>query len=250
VLTFSSSGYETQRLVYQGAQSGGNVIENQQICYNNNTTSCPTATVTAPITQRSVSQNLSGTGGKVSKRSTNYNTVGLPTEIDDYDWGAATPTRKTTISYASLTNGILDRPAQISVGPGSSNFDTVETDYNSDGELYRVTQPYQASAGATNSSAPATTYTNYDGLGRVGTVTDGGGGVTSFTYSQNITTRSITPAPTWDNETAKTWAFQTDGLGRLANVCEVAEQIHRGVPAGSTIRRGCGRSIHTILSTI
>lgn len=194
VVTFSSSGYETQRQVYQGAQSGGNVIQSQITCYNNNTTNCPAATVTAPITQRTVSQNLTGTGGKVSKQSTTYNTAGLPTEVDDFDWGATTPARKTIISYASLTNGILDRPSQISV-KDASNAVWAQTTYTYDEGTPQPTTGTQQHQSVTGSRGNPTTISylagstsltkhfSYYDTGNVYQATDVNGAVTTYSYS-------------------------------------------------------------------
>src|SRR5207302_11018334 len=57
------------------------------------------------------------------KTETFYNRYGLVTETDEYDCGSgappASPTRKTLIAYASLGNGIVDRPATITVCTGS-----------------------------------------------------------------------------------------------------------------------------------
>ncbi len=51
-------------------------------------------------------------------------------------------------------------------GPGATNYDTAETDYDIMGRPARSTMPFSASAGTTNSSAPGAT-TTYDALGRV-----------------------------------------------------------------------------------
>jgi RHS repeat-associated protein len=112
---------------------------------------------------------------------------------------------------------------QTRQAPGSSNFDSMETDYDALGRVSRVTLPYSGTAGQTNSSVAATT-TTYDALGRPLTVLDGGNGSTSYFYgntgSQNqdvLITRS--PAPTGENTKRRQLEF--DALGRLTSACEL-----------------------------
>ena len=71
-------------------------------------------------------------------------------------------------------------------GPGTGSYDTVETDYNNLGQPYRFTMPYTAgpSPSSQNTTIASTTKT-FDVLGRVLTITDGGGGTVSNTYSKN-----------------------------------------------------------------
>jgi len=101
--------------------------------------------------------------------------------------------------------------------PSSSNYDSVETDYDSLGRPYRATVPYSGTAGQTGSGA-ATTAT-YDALSRPLTVTDGGGGTAAYTYTQNDILSTVSPAPTGEN--AKRRQSEYDGLGRLTSVCEL-----------------------------
>jgi RHS repeat-associated protein len=137
-----------------------------------------------------------------------------PTSFQRWIWDTGSSVDSFLTTYDSLGRVHVQ---QRENAPNSTTWDSVETDYNSVGEISRITQPYNQSTGGTNGTAPATTYT-YDGMGRVRTVTDDGGGVTSFTYSQNIVTRSITPVPT--GESGKSWVFRLDGLGRMTDVCE------------------------------
>ena len=112
---------------------------------------------------------------------------------------------------------------QTRQSPSSSNFDSVETDYDSLGRTSRVTLPYQGTAGQTNSSVASTT-TTYDALSRPLTALDGGGGSTVYFYgnpgSQNQDVY-ITRNPQPSGENAKRRQFEYDGLGRLASVCEL-----------------------------
>jgi RHS repeat-associated protein len=86
------------------------------------------------------------------------------------------------------------------------------------GQPSRSTMLFQAAAGTTNSSAPATT-TVYDALGRPTLLTDGGGGTISYTYTGNDVLQVVGPAPSGEHTKQK--QFEYDGLGRLSSVCEV-----------------------------
>jgi RHS repeat-associated protein len=108
--------------------------------------------------------------------------------------------------------------SQLREGPSSGIYDSVETDYDSDGRLSRITLPYQAGAGVTNSSAPSTV-TTYDALGRKYQVTDSATKTVTYTYSQDDTYRTVGPAPPGENTKRK--QFEYDALGRLLSVCEV-----------------------------
>ena len=119
--------------------------------------------------------------------------------------------------------------------PGASSYDSTETDYDALGRTYRVTVPFTGTAGQTNSSAPATT-TTYDSLSRPLTVTDGGGGVTNYSYSQNDVLVTVSPAPGGEN--VKSRQLEYDGLGRLSSVCEVTSVSGSGSCSQKTAATG------------
>src|SRR3989441_9618456 len=113
--------YETQRKAYQGSST---LLQTVNTCYNGSAIPCTDIAVTLPITRRTVIlQPDSGT--LQSKTDTFYNSYGLVTETDEYDFGSgappASPTRKTLITYASLGNGIVDRPATITICTASGS---------------------------------------------------------------------------------------------------------------------------------
>ena len=141
-----------------------------------------------------------------------------------------------TVDVRSTVDG-LGRPIlqQKKQAPGSGNYDTVETDYDSLGRVAKVSLPFSASAGGTNSSAPGTS-TQYDALNRPTSVTDSGGLSTSYTYTQNDTYVSIGPAPSGEN--AKRQQLEYDGLGRLTSVCEITSASDSGTCAQQTTQTG------------
>jgi RHS repeat-associated protein len=121
----------------------------------------------------------------------------------------------------------LGRPhvAQIKQGPGATNYDSVETDFDVVGRPSRATMPYSGTAGQTNSSGPATT-TTYDALNRPLLITDAGNGTVSYTYAQNDVLVAVGPAPTGEN--TKQRQLEYDALGRLTSVCEITSAAGSG----------------------
>ena len=118
--------------------------------------------------------------------------------------------------------------AQVKESPSSSTYDSVESDYNSLGRPDRSTLPYNGTAGQTSSSAPSAT-TIYDALGRPTSVTDGGSGNMSYSYTQNDTYETAGPAPMGENTKRKQMEY--DALGRLTSACEVTSATGSGTCA-------------------
>jgi RHS repeat-associated protein len=124
---------------------------------------------------------------------------------------------------------------QTRQSPSSSVFDTVETDYDNLGRVSRITLPYVATAGVTNSTAPAST-TTYDALNRLLQVTDGGGGYFSESYNQNDVFVTQGPAPTGEN--AKRRQLEYDAMGRLASICEITSATQSGACGQTSSQTG------------
>jgi RHS repeat-associated protein len=125
--------------------------------------------------------------------------------------------------------------AQGKESPSSSTYDSVETDYDSDGRPDRNTLPYAGTAGQTSSTAPGSS-ASYDALGRKSQVTNSGGLNTTFTHTQNDTYVSVGPAPTGEN--AKRKQFEYDALHRLTSICEVTSATGSGTCAQTSSQTG------------
>jgi RHS repeat-associated protein len=124
---------------------------------------------------------------------------------------------------------------QTRQAPGSSNFDSIETDYDSLGRPNRITVPYVGTAGQTSSSAPATT-TTYDAISRPLLVTDAGAGYTSYSYPQNDVITTVGPSPTGEN--TKRRQLEYDALGMLTSVCEITNATGSGACGQHTSQTG------------
>jgi RHS repeat-associated protein len=116
--------------------------------------------------------------------------------------------------------------AQLRETPGGTNFDSTETDHDTFGRVSRVTLPYVAASGVTNSSAPAK-FTIYDALNRVLKISDSSTGYRSFSYSQNDVYVTRGPAATGEIN-PKRRQEEYDALGRLTSVCEITSAAGSG----------------------
>jgi len=115
-------------------------------------------------------------------------------------------------------------------GPASntSTFDSIQSSYswNATGVFTTQSMPYSGAAGASAPGGTAVTTTQSDALGRSLTVTDAGGGTTSYSYSLNDVIVTVSPAPTGEN--TKRRQLEYDGLGRLTSVCEITSASGSG----------------------
>lgn len=114
--------YETQRQTYQGS-TGGTLLQTTNTCYNAATAPCTGTAIVLPIAQRTVLTQL-GSNGLQQENVYAYNSYGLPTEKDVFDYASGTPTTtlsKIIVVYASLGNGIFSMPASVMVQDGGGN---------------------------------------------------------------------------------------------------------------------------------
>jgi RHS repeat-associated protein len=147
----------------------------------------------------------------------------------NFNSGASTVDALTTFDSLGRTSISQRRQA-----PGSTNFDTVSTIYDSNGRLFRKTMPCVQSAG-TACGATGTTFT-YDGAGRSLVATDGGTGTLTYVYTQNDVQQTVGPPPAGEN--AKSKQFEYDGLGRLTSVCEITTAGGSGTCAQTNSQTG------------
>jgi RHS repeat-associated protein len=191
VLNFQGT-YQTERQVYQGAST---LLKTVTTCYNGNTSSCNSTAITLPITQRTIFRQWPG--GLESRSDRFYNSYGLVTEKDEYAYGSGAPgalARKTLTTYATLSNGIFNKPATVTVQDGSGNTKSQTTYTYDQGTVTSTSSTPQlvavsGSRGNTTtisylvqgSTSLSKTYTYYD-TGNLSTATDVNGAVTTYTY--------------------------------------------------------------------
>lgn len=119
----------------------------------------------------------------------------------------------------------LGRPylQQTRQGPGSANFDTVETDYDASGNVSKITVPFTSTLGLGDNSKIGVT-TTYDALHRPLLVTDAGGGTTGYSYTVNDALVTISGTPTTrrangDGRSGKVNVGLRDNGGHSDGVC-------------------------------
>ena len=182
-------------------QGASTVLLQTDTCYNGAVANCTANAVTLPITE--IKKYVTLNNGQQSLSDIFINGVGLPSELDEYDFGAPAHgalLKKTTVAYASLGNGIGAMPSAVTVFDGaglqkaSQGFGYDETAVTptsgvpqhvaisgSRGNLTSVSQWVDTTG--TN----LTTTMVYEDTGNVVTSTDAGGHVTQFSYVDNFT---------------------------------------------------------------
>jgi hypothetical protein len=180
--------YETNRAIYQGSTSGAQLLS-RQTCYNGSPAPCTTTAITTlPITQIDTYETLNGVEEHGS--TLKYNTYGLMTEQDTYDFAGAnsqgnlarptTPMRKELWVYPST--GIVSLLSSDTVQDGSGN------------QISQTTYAYDETAGTGHAALTTTSGLPQHG----GTVGTQRGNLT--TLSQWVNTSGATVSATYSYE--------------------------------------------------
>ena len=159
--------YETQRKAYQGSASSGTLLATIIKCYNRVYASCATTAVSSPIAQTDVYRQLPNGSTRLSQVL--YNSYGLVTEDMEYTYGVATGVapvttsliRETDIAYASLTNGIVNKPSSVTVFDWTNGkpMEIAVATYAYDGTAVTATSGTPQHASITGSRGNLTTLT-------------------------------------------------------------------------------------------
>jgi RHS repeat-associated protein len=190
--TQAAQYYETNRSVYQGPATGTPVVS-RQTCYNGAAAPCTTSPISYPVTQIDTYETLDGI--QTHGGTTKYNSYGLETERDDYDFHAS-PSRGSLLrkevwtygagivglvseddvydgsgSLAGKTTYIYDIgtltassgvPQHVAVSGARGNL-TQMTQYASSGTSYTTNATYEDTGSILTSVAPTGTTTfSYD----------------------------------------------------------------------------------------
>ena len=202
----SGNFYETERDAYQGSTSG-TLLATTYTCYNGSASPCNSTAITLPITRRTEIIQL---GSLQCKHDRFWNSFGMPTETDDYDYASGAPgplLRQTLITYASLGSNLNAFAQTVTVTDGSGNIksrqDTNYDQYSSfTGSNCITGAPQHDDSGhgcsftARANATSVTTYTNpsapsggitqtftYDSLGNVRSTQDALNNTTTLAYS-------------------------------------------------------------------
>jgi RHS repeat-associated protein len=199
-------------------------------------------------------------GAKTQITTANYDSLLRPLEVDSLD-STSTLVGKTTMSYSPYATGSPVQVGQHTYQSASMSSDQ-ETQYDGYGRQSRVevqnatgwyqtdicydangnvsysSYPYQGAGFSSTSKScsanPGNAYTNYDVLGRVHSLSEGGVESVGYTYTGRATrimdTNSVTRIS------------QVDGLGRTAVVCEVTSATP-SYPSGAASPASCGTDI-------
>jgi RHS repeat-associated protein len=198
--------YLINHIQYEGSASGTPLIS-EQSCLNGATPPCTGQSLTLPITSITTTSTLNGTAVKQSALT--FNGYGLLTSDYEYDYGSGSPgaeLSQTTISYAGLTNGIVNRPSTVTtlIPSGSSSVAVSTVSYAYDGNSLTTKTGLPKLAAVTGSrgnltsvqyttgaSSPATITTAqyyYDNAGQVVTSEDENLNQTTYSYDSGTDT--------------------------------------------------------------
>ena len=165
------------------------------------------------------------------------------TQIETYlNFNSGSSTADSLVTLDALGRVHVQQTRQ---GPAasSSNFDSVETDYDALGRPSRTTTLYSGTAGQTTSPTYPATTTTYDPLSRPMTITDAGGGTATYTYSPTSSDVliAIGPIPTGSGENLKQRQYEYNSIGWLTSVCEITSTLPgNGTCAQSTSTQPTG----------
>jgi|SRR5579883_470385 len=116
--------YETQRQTYQLISGTQALLQTINTCYNGAASPCTGTAITLPISRRTQLVAYPDNTGSVCKHDQFFDSYGLQTELDDYDYGSGAPSssptrRQITVYNRSLTNGIVSMPSSTTICNGS-----------------------------------------------------------------------------------------------------------------------------------
>src|SRR6266568_9688036 len=223
--------YETQRKIYQGSTSG-TLLLTTDTCYNGSASPCIGTAFTLPITRRTETIQL---GSLQCKHDRFWNSFGMLTEADDYDYASGAPgplLRQTLITYANLGSNLNAFTQTVTVKDGSgtikSRQDTNYDQYPSGltcitGAPQHDDSGHGCSFTARANATSVTTYTNpagpsggitqnftYDSLGNLRTAQDALNSTTTLAYSPDAWANTACPP------SATTYAFPVSASNALS----------------------------------
>jgi RHS repeat-associated protein len=239
VVNFQTAGspinfYETHRVVNQGTSTS---LLTTDTCYNTATPDCTGTAITPPIL-RVKHYSTVGTA-LTSLTDTSFNSSGLPTEVDEYDFGASphgSSLKKTITTYSTIGVGLAPHTITVQDGGGiqqaltTYDYDGTTTTGTSGvpqhiavgisrGNLTKLTQWV---AGATN---VISTFT-YDDTGNMLTSTDPALNVTQYSYTDNFSDSISRGTLAYLTQTT----FPSTGLPSISHITTAKYEPNTGLP--------------------
>lgn len=222
--------YETNRNVYQGAENGTPVVA-RHTCYNGAASPCITATFTLPVSQIDTYETLDGV--QMHGATAKYNTYGMQTEADAYDFGSSSSRglllRKEVWTYGGSIPSLV---TEDQVFDGSSNL-AGQTLYGYDGSTPVVSSgiPQHVAVGSVrgnltsetlyaNSSTSYSLSATYEDTGSLLTST-APTGTTTLSYDSTFVYNTGATLPTPSSRVA-------------IGASETFDTAHTGLPLSST----------------
>jgi RHS repeat-associated protein len=267
--------YETQRDIYQGTAptftlpilestlQTASLLQETQTCYTIGSP-CTGNAVTLPISYRSVITAVPVPGSTTlqTEQVANYNSFGVPTELDDYAFGSGAVgglVRQTLITYASLGNiNAFRQTVTVKNGAGTT---LAQTNYNYDettpspapsgtsqlttvsGSRGNLTSTQRCTVLTSCSSFLQTTMT-YDTAGQLLTAKDPAGDITSFDYTDNYFTDNGSNPPQPYTPAHPTDAFPKTVTPPMIGATTLGYYIYSGQGAFSTDQNGNNSYTH------
>lgn len=233
--------YETNRAIYEGAASGTPLLS-RQTCYNGSSSPCTTTSITLPFTQVDTYETLNGV--QMHGATVKYNSYGLQTEEDTFDYGGASSRgpllQKEVWSYApaipsELTEDYLydgsgnmagfteyaydtttpitssGVPQHVSVSGPRGNLGIIYQAYDSGtGDELKTTATYEDTGSVLTTTTPNGTSTfSYDGTFTYQT------GVSLPTPSSGV---SLSDASSYDSTNSGVLQSSTDPNGAVTSI--------------------------------
>lgn len=211
---------ETERQVYNGSVSPGNLIETVYTCYNNPSSSpanCNPSTPSMPITEKDVYTTYTGLSGYAATKTLYNGQTGQITDVRTYDYGASNPTNEKQITYGSgnpttqsctqISTYIVGKPCSITLLDSQNNNAVISQTWNAYDANGNLLQTWDLVSGSGASGTYLTKQYTYDSHGVVQTITDVNGQVINYTTTScnNMFVTSQYPSNFTNLETSQTW---------------------------------------------
>jgi len=195
IYTFNSTPILTQVLYFPNTGTvssptySSTAMRTDLYCYNGNSTSCATATVTLPVAEVDEYVNIGVTAG-TSRQQRKYDKYGNMTYSAQYDFGGTSPITATTIVYgtsngsgscSSVGNNVNNKPCTVVTTVNGNTVASAQYAYDAHGNLLKT---YVSPNGGTSFLSNSTSNV-YNSNGTASKTYDLANNETDYTYSSS-----------------------------------------------------------------